>query len=316
MKVASRLFWTSLFVGLALHQVPPSQFLPYLRQVDGFWLLVSVMLMAATVILNSWKWWLLFEVFDARPGYFRLLHHYAVGYFFNSFITGTGDVRRAAVLGAEEGRPAEAAASVIVERWTGVIGQLAVAGVTLFVAALQYRQLMPLVLFCSSLALVMMVLYIWLEGGRSLAGAEGRSDFWGRVHVAIGRVRGSLALYKGSRGVLGGACLLSLGAPVILVLVHYTLGRALGFQLSLLNLFLFIPTVSVFAQMPISINGLGLQDYSMVQLLALGGVTGGISMALSVAFHLLRLGTGGLGGLLYLIGPAASSPKEPAGAAG
>lgn len=293
---------TALLLAVALRQAPPTEWLPYLETIHWEWMGVSALLMAGIVAVNTWKWQLLLAVQGIRPGYTRVLYHYGVGYFFNSFITGSGDLKRAADLGAEEGAVPETMASVLTERWTGVIGQLTLASVTLLAACLRDpASLVPLALFSGGLCGALVLAYLWLEDARPAAdrppqGLLARALAW--VH----RLRLALAAYRSRRLVLWAALVLSLAGPLLLVAIHWTLARALGLEPSFLGLLLFVPTISVFAQLPITINGFGLQDYFMVTLL-LGTLNPGGAMALSMAFHALRLGVGAAGGLMFVLTP-------------
>lgn len=293
---------TAVLLAFALRQAPPTDWIPYLENVHWGWMATSALLMAGIVAVNTWKWQMLLAVQGIRPGYVRVLYHYGVGYFFNSFITGSGDLKRAADLGAEEGSVPETMASVLAERWTGVIGQLTLASVTLLAACLRDpASLVPLALFSGGLCGALVLAYLWLEDARPSAARE-RSGLLARALAWVHRLRLALAAYRSHRPVLWAALVLSLAGPLLLVAIHWSLSRALGLEPAFTGLLLFVPTISVFAQLPITINGFGLQDYFMVTLL-LGTLTPGGAMALSMAFHALRLAVGAAGGLMFVLTP-------------
>lgn len=307
----TRWFLTAALLALALRQAPPEQWLPSLQRVHWAWMALAAALMAGIVALNTWKWQLLLEVQGIRPGYPRLLYHYGVGYFFNSFITGSGDLKRAADLGREQKATAQATASVLVERWTGVMGQLALASTTLLAAFLaDPASLWPLTLFSAGLCGVLILGYLWFEDAHPAA-PRPPGDLLSRPLAWVHRLRLALAAYRGTRRVWWGALALSLGGPLLLVAIHACLARALGLHPPLVALLLFIPTVSVFAQLPITINGFGLQDWFMVALLQ-GALDPGQAMALSMVFHALRLGVGASGGLLFALTPELGLAGAPA----
>lgn len=301
-RTTGRWSLTALLLAVALYQAPPGQFARHFREIDPLWAGVAALMMVAIVLVATWKWSLLLAVHRVRPGFVRLLYYYAVGYFFNSFLTGSGDLKRAADLGAEQGRIPEVFASVLAERWTGVMGQLGLASATLLVASLRYPGLRPLLLVCAGLGVAAAGGYLWMENARPPRAPAAGGLFFA-VTSWIHGVRRALAVYRDHRGLVAWALLLSLAGPILLVLIHWALGRALHLDLPLLLLFFFVPTISVFAQLPVAVNGLGVQDVSMISLLGLGGIAGGVAMALSVAFHLLRLGVGGGGGVLYALAP-------------
>jgi len=250
------------------------------------------------VLVNTWKWSLLLEVQGVRPGFLRLAYHYTVGYFFNSFLTGTGDLKRATDLGREQEALPQVMASVLAERWSGTVGQVALASVTLLVAFLRDPEaLWPLTLASAGLCTALVLGYLWFEGARPGGSRSGRGlmEWLHRLRLAVGA-------YRGQRKVWWGCLALSLVAPLALVGIHALLARALDLHPALLALLLFVPTVSVFAQLPVTINGFGLQDWFMVTLLG-ETMTPAQAMALSMLFHALRLATGASGGVLYALVP-------------
>ncbi len=305
--LTARWLVTAALLAVALHQAPPRQWLPVLGQLQWGPAALAALLMAVIVGVNTWKWSLLLEVQGIRPGLPCLLYHYAVGYFFNSFITGTGDVKRATDLGREQGALPEAMASVLAERWTGVLGQVALASVTILAAFTQDPgALWPLTLAAGGLCAALVLGYLWFEDARPGASKSPRS-----LAAWVHRLRLAVGAYRGQRRVWWSCLALSLVGPLLLVLIHIVLAAALGLSAPPLALLLFVPTVSVFAQLPITINGFGLQDYFMVSLLR-GTLDPAQAMALSLAFHALRLATGASGGLLYALAPSGARGQDRA----
>lgn len=289
---------TAGLLAVVLFQAPPDQWLPTLTRVRWVPLILAGLMMAGIVLVNTWKWSLLLEVQGVRPGFLRLAYHYTVGYFFNSFLTGTGDLKRATDLGREQEALPQVMASVLAERWSGTVGQVALASVTLLVAFLRDPEaLWPLTLASAGLCTALVLGYLWFEGARPGGSRSGRGlmEWLHRLRLAVGA-------YRGQRKVWWGCLALSLVAPLALVGIHALLARALDLHPALLALLLFVPTVSVFAQLPVTINGFGLQDWFMVTLLG-EAMTPAQAMALSMLFHALRLATGASGGVLYALVP-------------
>jgi len=299
-KPAGLVRWllTAGLLAVVLTQAPPDQWLPTLTRVRWAPLSLAGLMMAGIVLVNTWKWSLLLEVQGIRPGFLRLAYHYTVGYFFNSFLTGTGDLKRATDLGREQEALPQVMASVLAERWSGTVGQLALASVTLLVAFLRNPEaLWPLTLASAGLCAALVLGYLWFESARPGGSRSGKGlmEWLHRLRLAVGA-------YRGQRRVWWGCLVLSLVAPLALVGIHVLLARALDLDAPLLALLLFVPTVSVFAQLPVTINGFGLQDWFMVTLLG-ETMTPAQAMALSMLFHALRLATGASGGVLYALAP-------------
>ena len=284
-------------LGLALYQAPLQEWIPQLRHMHPGWVLLSALSMAAIVCVNSWKWHILLKVQGMHPGYVRVLYHYAVGYFFNSFITGTGDIKRATDMGQEQNSMPQAMASVLAERWTGVIGQIGLACCTISMVLFHTLSVWPIAITAVCIVIVLFVVYMWFEKAPDPENVPPHG-----LLALIYRIRQAMAVYKGHRRIWWRCVAISFVGPSLLVLIHITLSRALGFAPNTMAMIIFIPTISVFAQLPITINGFGIQDYFMVTLFQ-DTFSPAQAMALSMAFHALRLCVGACGGILFALFP-------------
>jgi uncharacterized membrane protein YbhN (UPF0104 family) len=95
------------------------------------------------------------------------------------------------------------------------------------------------------------------------------------------------------------AVLASLPFTVSLIITHYAIARALSVDLPFYVFPLFVPLISIITLLPISFNGLGLRE-GIYQLLYIPlGVLEADAISMSLALHLLRLGVGIVGGILY-----------------
>ncbi|MGM9998828.1 MAG: lysylphosphatidylglycerol synthase transmembrane domain-containing protein [Candidatus Bruticola sp.] len=261
------------------------------------WLAAAFIILMATVVLNSYKWLLAMRAQKIRISFFRAFCCYCAGYFFNSFITGSGDIKRALDSGHDSGRFSQAWASVMLDRWSGIIGQLTLAFISLQAAARLDAALSFLSWLCMlGIIVLLAAFYIFslLPLGERPQGQKWRLACW--------RIQRSFSLYKDNTKLLCTCLFFSLISPALLVASHFALAKGLSINVSLSALFYYIPAVSVFAQMPITINGFGLQDYCMVYTLK-GQMNSEAALALSMAFHIIRLATGAACGLVYSLFP-------------
>lgn len=260
-------------------------------------LAIALAMLLLTVLVNSAKWILTLRIpFHIPISLSRTLYYYCVGYFFNSFITGSGDIKRAFDLGRESGRVSQAWASVMLDRWSGVIGQLALTFFSLQMAA----NLVPTLRFFSWLCAIGIVFL--LIGFYIVASLPLHKRPTTKLWLACWRLQRSFAAYKKRPWLLLTCLFLSLISPLLLVAAHFALAKGLNISVSAQALFYYIPAVSVFAQMPITVNGFGLQDYCMVSILQ-NQMDSVQAFTLSLAFHIARLATGAICGLIYSFFP-------------
>lgn len=304
MRLALQIACSIGFLCVALHQVSAREVVALLSGSGaptpaGFvsWLAAAIAVGVLAALVNTLKWWLLLRAAGVRLPWGRVLHHYLAGYFFNTIFTGAGEVKRVLGAGRESGDTSAVASSVFVERWTGVMGQLTLSLAALLVACRLYVGLMWLTLLNLAGCVGLLGLFLALavasrRASRHTAPLQGWRGGWQGALEAFGRVRGA-------PHVMAAAVALSFVVPVLGVASHACLAAALGTGLSFLWV---VPIATVFGQLPVSLNGLGVQEVAYVALFERTGLAGAQAMALSMLGHLVRLVVGGLGGIAMLTG--------------
>lgn len=304
MRLALQIACSVAFLCVALHQVSAHEVVALLSGSGGpgttrlaSWLVVAILVGVLAALVNTVKWWLLLRAAGARLSWGRVLYHYLCGYFFNTIFTGAGEVKRVLDAGRESGNTAAVASSVFVERWTGVMGQLTLSLVALLVACRMHEGLVWLTVLnlagCAGLAALFVALAVASRrAARDTAPLRGWRGGWQGALEAFGRVRGA-------PGVMASAVALSFVVPSLGVVCHACLAAALGTGFGFLWV---VPIATVFGQLPVSLNGLGVQEVAYVALFERTGMAGAQAMALSMLGHLVRLAVGGLGGIALLTG--------------
>jgi uncharacterized membrane protein YbhN (UPF0104 family) len=74
---------------------------------------------------------------------------------------------------------------------------------------------------------------------------------------------------------------------------------------------LFVPLIALLNLLPISFNGLGVREGVYLFLFVPAGVAPEEAVAMSLAYYLLRFGTGIVGGLLYALSSVTRLMRSP-----
>jgi uncharacterized membrane protein YbhN (UPF0104 family) len=110
------------------------------------------------------------------------------------------------------------------------------------------------------------------------------------------------AFHEALRGYEPRTLLVALGASIpftiCLIFTNYLIGVALGVIVPPRYYAIFTPVVSIVNLLPLSFNGLGVREYMYDLLFTPVGVASGQAVTMALAFNLLRIGTGLLGGAL------------------
>lgn len=271
------------------------------REAEARYLLAALALYLVGVPLRAYRWHGLLSALHVVVPVRRLTSLYFVGTFFNNLLpTGVGgDVIRAYELSKDGAGPAVAASTVFADRATGLLVLLAMAMVsTLF----GYRLVSPnLVLVIAGVSMgsfagVALLLWddLWRQVGRRLPGLrqllarKGITDFYRFLQIYRGRA-------------IVNALLISLIFNVVLIAVNELIALSMGVRVSLWYFLLFIPLISFSLVLPVSVSGLGVRESAYVLLFSQAGVGAPLALAMSLAFYVLNVVTGLIGGVIYAL---------------
>lgn len=261
-----------------------------------------VVLGAVAVLVSALKWHVLCAARGMLASRGRLVLLYFVGLFFNQLLPTSvgGDVVRGYQLGKQEGRMADAFASVFMERITGlvVLVVFAVAAVALYAPLRDDIRLVSLVAatgvaFALGLALVL---------SRRASAAAARWSRWsavGRLLAKATALQSAIRLYGGQRRALSMAMVLSLAFYAVTVAITYVGCLAFGVRVPVQDLLAAVPIILLLFMLPISLGGIGLQEWAYFFVLQIIGVSPAVGLSLGLLFRLRSIAFALVGGLAY-----------------
>jgi uncharacterized protein (TIRG00374 family) len=263
------------------------------------------------VVIRTFRWAILVKSLNVRVSFGRLFYLYMAGTFFNTFLpTGIGgDVVKIVDLTPESGG-ARAFSTVFVDRLTGILGTSLIA---LCVAIIDPADVPPplvalVILVTGGILLATLLLTQQQLIDRVMRHVPG----WSKL-LSKGKVRKVYeALTSYSLGTIVRSTLISLPFTLTLIATHYTLALSLGLIVPVQYFALFIPLTALVQMVPISFNGLGVREVTFQALFGTVGVAGEQAVALSLLYYILRVITGLIGGLMYLIGNLRTARRESA----
>jgi uncharacterized protein (TIRG00374 family) len=285
----------------------PGDLWQMLTRVQPWALVVSMLLVGATVWLGVVRWQLVLKTQGINLTMGRAAKITLVAQFFNSFLLGStgGDFIKAYYAAREtHHQKTEAVTTVFVDRLVGLWAMLFFACAMI---APNWRMLTH-----SELALPALVIFgmlVALSVVLSLA-------FWGGVSKRFPRARSYLRrLPKGEllersldscrqfgkkRAFLAKSVLLSLFLNIVWVLQISVLGTGLGLNMSLIPLMVIVPIIFCISAIPITPNGLGLRENLYVHMLEVIAVQQTPALSLSLLASAEGLFWSMIGGLVYM----------------
>lgn len=286
---------SAVVLALIITRVPDfdwSGLVPAWGLANTGWLALAAAITLAGFALSTLRWQAVMTAMGMRPTpLHRLFGHYVAGQFVSNVLPTTigGDVVRVSRLSQEPHDPADAFASVVIERLTGwlVLPLITIVGFTLDPSLRDLGTATTLALAIAAGTLVLLVVVLVAANHPRILGRfaerEGWQRFAGAVHTGIDRLRRRPAAalwvvvvglaYQGSMVLAAAAAAAALEIPNVGITV----------------LAAFLPAVLITQVLPISISGLGVREGAFVLFLTPLGVPTEQAVALGLVLYALNL---------------------------
>lgn len=282
-----------------------------LQAMDGKFLVLSIVLMGAILLLGVLRWQIILKVHGLNLPLTRTIEISLIGHFFNSFLLGSigGDVLKAYYVAREtHQKKTEAVVTVAVDRIIGLFSMLLLACVMMvlnrdLIGALKsnLKPVIWLILAMTGGCAVFILLSFW--GGVSKGVPRARQ--WLRKLPKGEMIERSLGAFREfGRDKTFFLRVLPVAMLANLVCIAHFMTLIWGFRLDapILAIAAIVPIVTCISTLPITPSGLGVRENLYVWFLATHGI--GIPYAEALLISLIGFGTSlfwsVLGGLVYV----------------
>jgi len=302
---------------LLINRVGFQEVLAIFANINVAWYLLAFAIFLLNIVIRSYRWTILLHSLNDRPPFSRLLYLYFLGFFANNFIpTGFGgDVVKVVSLRQKYGRGTEALSSVIMDRLTGLLGTSVIALVALTWNSLNQTTAinLPLGLWLAifTISFGIPVGFLLIRSTDLVGTVTGWFPAIGRLPLYDRFARLVDTVHRYPFPTLIKALLISLPFTINMVLIQYSVSRALSVDVPPILFPLFVPLIALINLLPISFNGLGVREGVYLFLFVPAGVAPEEAIAMSLAYYLLRFGAGIIGGLLYALSSVSRLMRSP-----
>jgi glycosyltransferase 2 family protein len=306
--------------GALLWSIDLGATLDRLREVSPLPLVVAFVVSAIGVVVSAWKWKVLLGERQIRLPLSAAIRFYWIGMFFSNFLpTSVGGDAIRMTLARRHGSAHELAASILIERLTGLAVLLGVLTVGLLVhrfATGDSGMPHPVGLAVAAASLCILVaLLVPRPLGRLCRRWRKRVPMFGHAILFAARLLHVTSAYTANRRALQRAILLSLPFYATIVAAHAGVLLAVGARVELIDILIAAPLVSLVSVFPLFPNGVGLAEGAFVLLYASSGVSPAAALAAAVLRRLVDLGNSSIGGVFWAWRPQPVRHKEVAQAA-
>ena len=274
-----------------------------MRQADPFWIIVSICLDPVLLLVGVIRWQVLIKAQGYRVSFPRLNALYLIGKFFNNFLPSTvgGDVVRGYELGSYTKNMGAGMASVVVDRFTGFVMLVLMALVSFFTHQQFNQDLRISAVMLFSVTCLAGALWLILDT-RLITKVQfiPKAPFLDKFIPKLKKFHTNLYAFKDQRAALGWAMFYSLLFMILAIANVYASAKAFHSQpISFAGIMVIVPVIMVVSMIPLSLNGIGLEDWAYVLFFSWLGLPASVGLSTVLLIRGKSLLLALLGGAIY-----------------
>jgi hypothetical protein len=287
-KFFLKLLVSLVFVAWLVLKIDWHQVLFYLQRISLWQIVLYVAVLLAGMAISAFKWQILAKFKGFRVPLARFFQLYLAGTFINNFMPSFigGDTYKAYQLGKADKKYVSAAASVVVDRVTGLLGAMILS---IVFGILNWRVVADNKILLIILGIVLFLLLIVI-----IAGIISKFSFWKKISQFMPKkileIIKDFAEYKNDKNTLSKSLLLAVVYNLVgLAMVNYILFWGLGIQVGILNYLTVIFLISIVSAFPISINNIGIKEWAYVTFFGFFGVASSAVVVVALVSRVIQM---------------------------
>ncbi|MEO0142662.1 MAG: lysylphosphatidylglycerol synthase transmembrane domain-containing protein [candidate division WOR-3 bacterium] len=297
-----RFFIGAGLIAFLLIKLDVGRIFQYIKNMDIRYLILALIPYLLFIIFSTWRWQVLLDYKKMEIPFKSALVIYFIAFFFNNLLPTTigGDVMR--VLLSMKNRKAEALAIVLADRILGFIGLFCFGLLSVIYLSLFQNRSEFLSLMIIGLSLLIFITFLLFSKRvySIFSPAVGRIKIL-RIGERINNLHNTMTDFGSAWGVIIICIIQSIIIQALLSISPYLVLKSMGkFDVSILPFFIYLPIINVISMIPVSFNALGIRENAYVILFQRAGLSGEVSMTISLVsffiFFLLSL----IGGIFFI----------------
>jgi uncharacterized protein (TIRG00374 family) len=303
--------WTVLKVAVTLllffyifRKIDIHHFAATLRNARLDILIAGFLVLWIAHIICVYRWRMLMRPLMPVPSAANLLAIYCIGIFFNlTFPTVIGgDVVKMYYAGRPTKSYAQSFASTFLDRDAGMLAMMIVACAAICIHPVSVPGIpVPLIIWGVFAAFVLGNLAIFAPRLHRLLTQGLRRLGLSKIAKKINTVSSAFQIMGRHPGALLWSLIVSFINQLLVISVTYVLALGLRIHVPFPYFLVFVPVITLISMIPISLNGMGLREYSFMSLFAAIGVPPASCIALGVLSSVIVILSSLPGGIVYML---------------
>lgn len=266
------------------------------------WMPAIIFVYLLRILLQTARWKILLLDHGVDISGWILLERNWIGRFLSNFLPGRmgGDIYR--VFGHMDAavEKSKLASSVFLDRLIGIVALLTyVCVAAVFQTSMVLQTGLGNMIAISALAILLLAPWFLTHAPkRWLLRMSGRLPE-GKMKKVISSLIQALIEGTQKKSTIVYAFFISILFHLLSAVASYFSLRAMGFEISLMTVILIIPLVNLIAQIPISLNGLGLREGAFTLLFTAVGVPAAVSIGAALVDRIVAVLMSLIGGVMY-----------------
>ncbi len=262
---------------LLLRLINISDMFSLLKRANLYYFILLLALVTVDRIFMAYKWHLLLKVKDKSISLFSAIKTYYIGTLAGFFLPTTvgGDMVRVLKLRSEKKSGTDVLSSVIMERMLGFIASAILAPIAaLFLISFLELDVWRFLWIAGAFLLFFIVLIVISFSGFIVRKIDRSKKLSGNIFFGkFKKLYLSYAEYKNHKGLLAVFLILSILEQIMPVIGNYLACRALNLSVPFVYFLLIIPLIQLVSRIPISFEGIGVNEGLLVYFFTLLGLS-------------------------------------------
>ena len=297
-----RFCFTVLLLWFLLSKVDLSLCIKYIAESSIGFLVLSYLFEWVSYGVDTLKQSLFLRAKHIKIPFSKLLEFKFLGAFFNNFLPSNigGDVIRAVGLSRYLSNVADSWVSILLSRFMGILAVFPLVTLSLMIqgdGSINIHPAYPMIIF-----ILLMLLYYLLFLNSRVAKILTRILGTRKNHLLhkIYNLYQAINWFKNDYRVLIFGFILSFAFQIFGIIAIYIISLSLGYDIDFKYFFIIVPIIALITMIPLSINGMGVQDVGFVYFFSAVGISQEKAMAISLLWHFVRISSTLPGGFVWM----------------